>query len=574
MVVGVRGPARAVREVSSPTDMRPLSGDVETTGLRENVRRVIPSRPTARFGDENSFPFVSGGLALLGIGATIGTARLLADDFPTFFLACAVVGAAVGIVRPYLAVLAAIIVSPTFGWIVSGPEVSAFQVLVAGAAIGCLWELRAEPSLLRRVLTRPEVAVGLLFAGWLSVAAVARSSASDWGFVRNYVGALVFLGVLAITLKTERRRATAVGALLVGVLATAGVGLAQIVTTEALVSAWVLPDLRIVQETYSRLGSSWGLGSVGSDYGKNILVGFLISIPLVFDGLRRSLRASLGVIGVILAVALVMSGGRSAWLGTIAGLLYVALVSRRWRVAVPVAGLTAGLALLIVYPTTPIDIQTAVGLPSQEERGPPVEAGSSTTAPSPRLVIGGVRNDLSTEMSSNLRRRLTKAGLEMVRDEPFLGVGAGAFKQYVDRYEPLAAVQKRPIDARPNLSAHNVVLELWADSGTPAVLLYILFLSLILYRLEQHRREENGPGSALAAGLSAALIGLFVTSLFHNFQYDNLLWTICGVAVSLGIYRPRSALSGRRLRGNSARGRADGSGTIGGTTDPPSRREC
>jgi O-antigen ligase len=472
--------------------------------------------------DERRFPLVAASLALLGIAVAILAARLLEDTFPAFLLVCSVIGAVVGLARPYLAVLGAIVVSPTFGWVVFGPDVSAFQVLVGGAAIGCLWQLRADPALLRRVVTRPEVAVGLMFAGWLSIAAVARWDTSDWGFVRNYSGALVFLGVLAITLRTERQRATAVGALLVGVLATAVVGLAQLVTTEALVSAWVLPDLRIVQETYSRLGSSWGLGAVGSDYGKNVLVGFLIVLPLVLNGLRRSLRVSLVVIGAILAVALLMSGGRSAWLGAIAGILYVALVSRRWSIAVPAAGLTTGLALLIIHPATPINIQTAVGLPAQDERG--------------GAVIGGVRGDLSTQMSSNLRRRLTTAGLEMVRDEPLLGVGAGAFKLHVDRYEPLPAVQEQRIDARPHLSAHNVVLELWADSGTPAVLLYILFLALILYRLERHRRDGRGLSSPLAAGLSAALIGLFVTTLFHNYQYDNLLWVICGVAASLGVY--------------------------------------
>jgi hypothetical protein len=471
---------------------------------------------------------------LLGIGATIGAARLLAEDFPTFFIACAVVGAAVGVVRPYVAALAAIIVSPTFGWVVAGPTVSAFQVLVAGAAIGCLWELRAERGLLRRVLTQPAVAVGLLFAGWLTIAAAARSDVSDWRFVRNYVGALMFLGVLAITLRSEFRRATAVGALLVGVLGTALVGLAQLVTTEALVGAWVLPDLRVVQETYSRLGSPWGLGSFGSDYGKNVLVGFLILVPLVLNGLRGFLRVSLVAIGAVLGVALVMSGGRSAWLGAIVGLLYIALVSRSWRIALPAFGLGAAFALLIVYPATPVDIQTAVGLPSQAERGPPVYESEGVA--SPRLVIGGVRDDVSIEMSSNLRRRLTKAGLEMVRDEPLLGVGAGAFKQHVDRYEPLPTASERPIDARLNLSAHNVVLELWAGSGTPAVLLYLLFLTVILLALERHRRDGRGISSPLAAGLSAALIGLFVTSLFHNYQYDNLLWVICGVAVSLGVF--------------------------------------
>jgi hypothetical protein len=495
--------------------------------------------------EERRFALVAVSLTLFGIAASILAARLLEESFPTFILVCSVIGAAVGLVRPYVAVLGAIVVSPTFGWVVFGPDVSAFQVLVAGAAIGCLRELWAEPGLARRLFTRPEIVTALLFVGWLTLAASARRGDSDWGFVRNYVGAIVFLGVLALTLRTARRRATAVGALLVGILATALVGLAQIVTTDALVSAWVLPDVRVIQETYTRLGSAWGLASVGSDFGKDVLIGFLVTVPLVLYELRRPLRLSLLAAGAILGVALVMSGGRSAWLGGIVGLAYIALVVPRWSVRVPAALLAGGLALLVVSPSAPVDIQTAVGLPPQNERGgvtePKASGGSPDGTPSPRLVVGGVRDELSTQMSSNLRRRLTVASLEMVRDEPLLGVGAGAFQKYVDRYEPLTTVQEKPIDARPNLPAHNVVLELWADSGTPAAILYVLLLALVLLQFERHRRKVHDTSSALVVGLSAALIGLFVTSLFHNYQYDNLLWVICGVAASLGLYPGRTA---------------------------------
>lgn len=515
--------------------------EAQHPGARRQFLPGMPSRWRTVLEDGHRFPLVAVSLTLLAIASAILAARLLEESFPTFILICSVIGAAVGLIRPYIAVLAAIVVSPTFGWVVFGPEVSAFQVLVAGAAIGCLRELWTAPGLFRRLLTRPEVVIALLFVGWLSMAAFARRDASDWGFVRTYLGAVVFLGVLALTLRTARRRATAVGALLVATVATALVGLAQLVTTDALVSAWVLPDLRVIQETYARLGSAWGLATGGSDLGKDVLVGFLVAVPLVLYERRRPLRLSLLAAGAILGIALIMSGGRSAWLGGIVGLAYVALIVPRWSARVSAALFAAGLTLLIVFPSTPVEIQTAVGLPRQNERGGVIKPKEPGDTPSPRLVVGGVRDELSTEMSSNLRRRLTIASLEMVRDEPLLGVGAGAFQKYVDRYEPLPAVQERPIDARPNLPAHNVVLELWADSGTPAAILYVLFLALVLIRFERHRRNVHEASSALVVGLSAALIGLFVTSLFHNYQYDNLLWVICGAGVSLGVYPPRTA---------------------------------
>jgi O-antigen ligase len=127
----------------------------------------------------------------------------------------------------------------------------------------------------------------------------------------------------------------------------------------------------------------------------------------------------------------------------------------------------------------------------------------------------------------------------MIRDEPIFGVGAGAFKVYVDRYEPLRE-SAEPLDARPNLSAHNVPLEIWTGSGTPTLLLYLALLAVVFRRL--HSRRSGGE-PLLFTGLAAALLGLFVTSAFHNYQYDNLLWAVCGVAASLAVWETRTVES-------------------------------
>jgi hypothetical protein len=499
--------------------------------------------------NDTRYAYVAAGTGLAIIATAICAARVLGRDFPTFLFACAVLVGAIGLIRPYVAVLGAILISPSFAWAVFGPEVSAFQVLVAGAAIGCLWQLRSEPELLRRLATRPEVVLAALFVTWLAFAALVRRENSDWGFVRNYIGAVVFLAVVAMTLRTGRRRATAVGALLVGALATALVGLAQIFTTEALVSAWVLPDVDLIRQNYTRLGSAWGLANVGSDFGKDVLVGFLIAVTMALSGHSLRIRIPLAVVAGVLGVGLTMSGGRSAWLGGVLALGYVMVAMPRWRRILPLAALAAGLILLILKPSAPVEIQTSIGLARSDGSGEVIETERSNRAasPPPPVLVAGVRDALSVERSSNLRRRLTVAAFEMIRDEPIVGVGAGAFKQYVDRYEPLPEVEERPLDTRPNLPAHNVVLELWADSGTPAAILYLTFLGLVFLRLDRHRRERSGLTSTLALSLGAALIGLFVTSLFHNYTYDNLLWAICGVGVSLAIFPPRRSRSAERL---------------------------
>jgi O-Antigen ligase len=490
----------------------------------EAVARPTRERWNRLAGDDVRFTLVAAASALAVIAAAVVAARIFGRDFPTFLFVCSISIAAIGLVRPYVAALAAILVSPTFAWAVFGPDVSAFQVVVTGAAIGCVWQLRSDRALARRLAAQPEVVVAGLFVTWLALAALIRHETSDWGFVRNYVGAVVFLVVLAVALRTGRRRATAVGAL------------AQIFTTEALVSAWVLPDVAPIQDTYTRLASAWGLANVGSDYPKDVLVGFLIAVPLVLDGVPRRVRIPLSVAAAILGLGLIMSGGRSAWLGAALALVYVTLARRRWRRMLLLSALAAGLIFLITRPSTPVDIQTAVGLSRQDAGEEAVERENpqASSGTRPPVLVAGVRDALSVERSSNLRKRLTVAAVEMIRDEPLVGVGAGAFKNYVDRYEPLTETEERPLDTRPNLPAHNVVAELWAGSGTPAALFYLVLLGLVFARVERHRRAATGLPSTLALSLNAALIGLFVTSLFHNYTYDNLLWVIAGIGVSMG----------------------------------------
>jgi hypothetical protein len=197
--------------------------------------------------------------------------------------------------------------------------------------------------------------------------------------------------------------------------------------------------------------------------------------------------------------------------------------------AAPLVVIAGALVFLILRPSTPVDIQAAAGLRDQANRPGRAAEGSQ----SPRLVIGGTRDRVSTELSNNLRRRLTRAGLEMARDEPVFGVGAGAFKNYVDAYEPIPKTE-RLVDARRHLPAHNVLMEIWAGSGTLALLLYLAFVIAVLLRLHRSRSDPRWPG--LTVGLTAALLGVLIASLFHNYQYDNLIWALCGIAASLAVW--------------------------------------
>jgi O-antigen ligase len=472
--------------------------------------------------------------AVLLAGATLTLLAAIArEHFTDLFFPLVVVAAAVAIARPWLGLLAAVAVSPTFGWVVTGPDVSAFQLLLPATAIGVAFRHRHNvvPTALM-VLRRPPVALAVMFVCWLAIAALANHGRGDLSFVKSYVGSVLFLVLAAMLLQTARRRTVLIAVMLAAITASAVVGLVQIFTIDALVSAWVVPSVRVVQDTYLRLASPWGFGSVGSDFAKDMLVGFVVCVPFLAAARPGPTRRTLGAMAVVVGVALVMSGGRSAWLAGLAAIGYLVLVHLHSRVTVAaLVAVGVVLALCVARPNTALDLQTVAGLDAGAQQYVPP---STASRPAKRLQVGGQRSAASTELSDSLRRRLTTAGLKMIRDHPLVGVGPGAFKDFVDIYDPAPA--NEPADSRANLPAHDVILEITSDSGIPAALLYVGFLGALMLGLERRRRAAMGADRTIATAVSAGIIALFITSLFHNYQGENLLWALAGVGLALSLW--------------------------------------
>jgi hypothetical protein len=475
------------------------------------------------------------GAAALGLVATTVAARVLGDHLDAFlFVVCAAL-AAIGVFRPLIAVIAAVIASATYGWVVIGPRLSVFPLLVAAAAAGALLQYRSElVPLAKRLVRVPEVVTATVFVVWICLAALARRPEGDLAYIRSFLGALVFMVVIGVLVRSQRDRGFVAGALVVGAFATGLVGLVQIVTAEAIVSAWVLPGLAFLPDTYSRLASPWGLGAIGSNYAKDVISGALLVLPLLPLAKRRATRLLLWVQAVTLAVALVMSGSRSAWIGAGAALVYLVYAVRDRRLQVGALALTALLVVCCVRPTTPAKIQTAIGFSSdrsatESSGGTGTSTGGSATPPT---QVAGVRNDESTSLSFELRQRLFKAGWQMVKAQPLFGTGPYQFRENVASY-----VDTTPIDEDPRIPSHNLFLEVVSDSGIPALIALAAFLATVLLGLERFRRRARDPfDRALAAGLAATLIALLINAQFHNTIEDNALWTVCGLAVGLRLW--------------------------------------
>jgi putative inorganic carbon (hco3(-)) transporter len=229
------------------------------------------------------------------------------------------------------------------------------------------------------------------------------------------------------------------------------------------------------------------------------------TLPLTFWLLRErwALRLlAVGMIGVISA-SILLSFSRGALLGLGAAAVFQLVTHRRH-----VLLLVAGAAIAVV--TTIALIQAN---PGQVESG--FEAKQQVA-----------------EYNVSSRLEAWSGALDLIEAKPLFGVGPGNFREYF--YE----VTGNPPGTPNLLVVHNAFLDVGAELGVVAMILFVAYTGLILWRSTIATRRESGlPGYATA--LRSALIVGVVASLFLSEQYYAPLWLLGALATAL--WRERSA---------------------------------
>lgn len=216
---------------------------------------------------------------------------------------------------------------------------------------------------------------------------------------------------------------------------------------------------------------------------------------------------------IVAATVLTYSRGGALALGFVLLLSFLVHGLNLRRLAV---GLVALLALGFLLPqdfTSRLATVTEI-LPGEEEDVLPQDSSFQE-----RLLLGGV-------------------ALEMFRDRPVLGVGAGNytvhFDEYVDRVGSAARDYGGTDAAR---YPHNLFLELGAEGGIVALLSFLAVMAATLVLLHRARRRFLAAGDPLLAGLAAAvaiaLTGYLVSSLFLHGHFQRYLWLLVGLGAAL-----------------------------------------
>ena len=326
----------------------------------------------------------------------------------------------------------------------------------------------------------------LLFLAYWLPQAIAAVDAVDpgraWGKALAGLRYLPFMWLVALSVATPARRARLGGALgLLALVWAADALLQAVIGTSPLY--WVIESLKqaVTGRPFCAPDDLQALGRFNGIFSEcNPKLGQVLAVLAPFALLRPG-RGQAGWLGAaaLIGVAVLLSGSRAAWLSLALVLLVTGwkVLGRRRLAVLAVAGVAA---LALAVPLVP-------GMAERLER---------TTAAWNRDA-GGVDAALSG------RGRIWAGAVCMIGEHPVNGVGVRGFRQAWPACDPQP--QRMPEWGEgPALHAHQLVLEILAETGVIGLLLWLAGAALALraWRYAGAAARARALPAAMAAGVA------------------------------------------------------------------------
>ncbi|HZK67432.1 MAG TPA: O-antigen ligase family protein, partial [Chloroflexota bacterium] len=312
--------------------------------------------------------------------------------------------------------------------------------------------------------------------------------------------ALVYLFVIA-EMGNRRHALALVGMLMLGAALEGAIGAVQFVFS-------VGPD----SFSIGRFMRAYGTFEQPNPYAGYLgmllplALGILLTRPA--SGLRKYLLAT----GLLALLGVAMSLSRGAWMGIGLALgLMAVLWSSRSRLVLG----------SIVLGATPVAVLLFLNLLPAE-----VTARLVTILDYFRFI--DVRQETITPENFAVLERVAhwQAALDMIGSNPLFGVGAGNYPAAYEDFMVGGWVE-------PLGHAHNFYLNVAAEMGIPALLVYLLFVLVAIgYSAKWLVRSNRDTTQILWRGILLGILGSLVASSVHN-MFDSLF--VHSMNVQLGI---------------------------------------
>lgn len=238
-------------------------------------------------------------------------------------------------------------------------------------------------------------------------------------------------------------------------------------------------------------------------YNPNILASFLVtSLALclggIFSRIKVSVQMLLIFLTIISAVCLVFTFSRTAWMSFLVVLLCVCvLYSYKLLYAL------LPMSLLTFFLARDMIVQRFVS-----------------------VFEGG-------DTSSLLRFALWESTMAMIRDNPLTGIGWGAYKFVYPYYDFFIN--------NPDVTiyhAHNMYLNIAAETGLPGLVLFVLLLFMhLFFALKVLKKAVCEEQKALGLGISCVFIGILIGGItdhtLFNMELSSIFWLISALSFVL-----------------------------------------
>ena len=251
-----------------------------------------------------------------------------------------------------------------------------------------------------------------------------------------------------------------------------------IVTVGATTAVWGVAQYGVLE--YDHLGQrpDGTMGHYMTYSGLLVLAISLAAARVLFDR-RRRLWSALVMPALLVALAVTLT--RSYWVGAGAALAVLCLLKDLRLVAV--VPILAALVLALAPPQITNRIYSTFDL-----QDPTIQD----------------------------RLAMARAGMRIIADHPWTGVGPDMVQEVYPQYRDAGAVQ----DENPHL--HNVPVQIAAERGLPALAIWCVFVVAAARHL--FRQLDDGDVRPLAAAGLAALVGMLTGGLFeYNFGDSEFL---------------------------------------------------
>lgn len=315
-----------------------------------------------------------------------------------------------------------------------------------------------------------------------------RLSISAEAFLFKTMEYLLIFLIIADVINTPRRVFNLVSAFLIASFFMGFDGLYQRLTGRDLFRGFVIFEKTKITAAFK----------ASNDFGTYLATVLPLPLALIaFNMMNWKKKLCLLILSLLLAACLLFTFARGAWLGFLAGFLFLFIFAggRRFVVALIIFALLVSSILLFA----------------------PHKLSEQ--------IISFTK--LGSDLSSIDRLLIWKTGWRMFLDRPVFGHGLNTFMSVFEKY--------RPPDYREIVYAHNCLLQMAAETGILGLLVFLWFCVSVFIRVfSKFFGSSDRFTKAAAIGAAACIIATLTNSLVDTNLYSLplavLFWSLCGLA--------------------------------------------